>query len=460
MEHNNSIEIKTYGCKVNTYDSGLLQKRIRENTNEDQWDRPVHILNTCAVTAEATKEALRYVRKIKRNKPDAFVVVTGCAAQVDTVEFEKETGADLVVANSHKGKLEDLITQKMSGGSLERIHRSDIFDKLELEEQGGLEEGRTRAYLKIQDGCNSFCTYCVIPFARGKSRSVPIPTLIDKVNELYDKGFREAIVTGIHIGDYASTKSAEDHLKVVSARGRKNPDRYYFLEDLMEALLEHTKMPRFRLGSLEPQELTPRLLSLYKNPRMLPHFHMSIQSANSDVLKAMKRKYDAAFVEKSLRAIYSELPHAFVGMDVIVGFPGEDEEEFEDTFRRLENLPWTRIHVFPYSDRPGTKANDFESKVAGNIKKERARRLRELSSERFRKAALTQVGSTKKAILLTKYQGNAQAISSDNWQIYLNNLKAEEAEAFSPGEYSVKVLGFDSSENSRMDGILFGEIEI
>lgn len=453
----NSLEIKTYGCKVNTYDSGLLQSKLQASGLDKDLSSKVHILNTCAVTAEATKEALRYVRKIKRHEPDAMVVVTGCAAQVDTGEFEKETGADLVVANSHKGKIEDLIASKLAGESVDRIHRSDIFKKLELEEDGGLEEGRSRAFLKIQDGCNSFCTYCVIPFARGKSRSVPIPKLIDKVNELYDRGFREAIVTGIHIGDYASTKSAEDSLAVVSARGRKNPDRYYFLEDLMEALLEHTKMPRFRLGSLEPQELTPRLLSLYENPRMSPHFHMSIQSACSKTLMGMKRKYDSKLVENSLNSIKEKLPHAFVGMDVIVGFPSESNDDHNETLERLKALPWSRIHVFPYSDRPGTKANDYEDKLPGNIKSDRAKELRKISTERFSKAALSQIGEIKKCIILNKYKNNAQALSDDNWQIYLENLSKEEAEKLEPGEYDVKVTGFNKTSNSRMDGLLHGE---
>jgi threonylcarbamoyladenosine tRNA methylthiotransferase MtaB len=452
-----NYNIKTYGCKVNTYDSGLLQKRLEEKSFAQGIDRKVHILNTCAVTAEATKEALRHIRRLKRKDKDAMVVVTGCAAQVDTKEFEKELGADLIVANSHKGKLEDYILDHMQGKEVARVQRSDIFEKTDLEEQGGLEEGRSRAFLKIQDGCNSFCTYCVIPFARGKSRSVPIPKLIEKVNELYDRGFREAIVTGIHIGDYASTKSPEDHLEVVSARGRKNPDRYYFLEDLMEALLKYTKMPRFRLGSLEPQELTPRLLDLYSNPRMCPHFHMSIQSACSKTLKDMKRKYDAILVERSLTAIYEKLPHAFVGMDLIVGFPGETEEDFNETFERLEKLPWTRIHVFPYSDRPGTKAENLDNKVYDHVKAERAKKVRALSTERYSEQALKQIGSLKDSLLLTKYKKGTQALARDYWQIQIINDKDFDL-SDTTEERQVKILGFDNSQLSRMDGLLTGEL--
>ncbi|MFK8138407.1 MAG: tRNA (N(6)-L-threonylcarbamoyladenosine(37)-C(2))-methylthiotransferase MtaB [Bdellovibrionales bacterium] len=459
MTETSKLEIKTFGCKVNTYDSGLLQQRFKEKGFSGVQDKDIHVLNTCAVTAEATKEALRSIRQIKRKNPSAFVVVTGCSAQVDTDSFTEETGADLVVANSHKGNIEDLILKKIqSPDATDRVFKSNIFEKDELESGGGLEEGRTRAFLKIQDGCNSFCTYCVIPFARGKSRSIAIPKLVDKVNELYSKGYREVVITGIHIGDYASTKLDNDQLSVVSARGRKNPDRYYFLEDLVEQLLEKTDMPRFRLSSLEPQELSPRLLELYNNPRMCPHFHMSIQSANSSVLAGMKRKYDHFSVETSLESIDTTLDEYFVGMDVIAGFPGETEEQFEDTFKRLEKLPWTRIHVFPYSDRPGTKAIDYDNKVHQHIRVERAKRLRALSTARFNKMANNQIGKTKKALLLTKYKTGIRALSRDYWQIQIQNPELLEAGFDETKEYKVKVTGYNLEQESRMDGILFGEI--
>lgn len=450
--------IKTYGCKVNTYDSGLLQSRFHKSGFEYDKESDVHVLNTCAVTEEATKEAIRNIRQLKRKNPNCTVVVTGCAAQVDTDKFKDVEEVDLVVANSHKGKLEEYIQDHLSGKEMDKVFHSNIFEKEDLESGGGLEEGHSRAFLKIQDGCNSFCTYCVIPFARGKSRSIPIPELITKVNELYKKGIREVVITGIHIGDYASTRSPEDNLKIVSARGRKNQERYYFLEDLIEALLKQTEMPRFRISSLEPQELTDRLLDLYQDPRMCPHFHMSIQSANSKTLMAMKRKYDALLVEKALNSIEEKLPHAFVGMDVITGFPGETEEDFQDTKQRLEKLNWTRMHIFPYSDRPGTKAIDLDGKVYQHVKVERAKELRQISSDRFAEAALKQISSIKKVILLTKYKEVVKALSSDYWQIVLTNIDKEALIDFENKEYEVKITGFDNSENSRMDGCLFGEL--
>lgn len=455
------VSMKTYGCKVNTYDSGLLQDQLKKAGIENRLNQDVHIVNTCAVTREATMEALRHIRKMKKKNPDSLVVVTGCAAQVDADDFVNEEAADYIIANSHKFSMNELLSEKLEGKSDERLKHSNIFEKEELDAEGGLEEGRSRAFIKIQDGCNSFCTYCVIPFARGKSRSIPIPGVIDKVNELSSKGFAEGILTGIHIGDYASVKSVDDKLKVVSARGRNNPDRYYFLEDLIEQVLDYTKMPRFRLGSIEPGELTERLLRTYDNPRMCPHFHMSIQSACSKTLKDMKRKYDAKLVEKSLTDIQRLVPDAFVGMDVIVGFPGETASDFEETYERLASLPWTRIHVFPYSDRPGTKSESYAEKVDGAEKKRRASLLRELSSKRFKEKALEQIGQIKDCILLSKYKNKSklQVLSRDYWQMELINVpETFDMDQISQGEFKVKVLSFDDSNASRMDGKLVAEL--
>lgn len=435
MSHLN-FSIKTFGCKVNTYDTGLLQKRLAQ-AGYVQSDHPsIHILNTCAVTEQATREAIRNIRRLKAKNPLCTVVVTGCAAQVDTDQFQNLKGADLIVANSHKGDLEDLIKRHLRGELTEKVFKSNIFKKEDLESGGGKETTHTRTFLKIQDGCNSFCTYCVIPFARGKSRSLSFANLTEKVNELYDDGVREVVLTGVHIGDY------EDDTR--GSQGR--------LEDLIEYLLKNTLMPRFRLSSIEPPELSERLLDIYENPRMCPHFHMSIQSAQTRVLDAMKRQYDAKSVELSLNAIAERVPGSFVGMDVIVGFPGESDVEFEETFQRLESLPWTRIHVFPYSERPGTFANRIEPKVPQHKIVQRAARLRELSADRYAEEALKQVGTIKEALVLKSPAKGGQGITQDYWPV------AFDSEGLAPGSLvKVKIKGFDYSTPSRMEGCLVGE---
>ncbi|NNV04717.1 radical SAM protein, partial [Brevibacillus sp. MCWH] len=206
-------------------------------------------------------------------------------------------GADLVVANSHKGFLEDLLDKHFSGQLTDgKVFRSNIFRKDDLEAGGGIEAGHTRAFLKIQDGCNSFCTYCVIPFARGKSRSISVKDLVKRIQELQAQGAAEIVLTGVHIGDYEDVVTVP---AVQSASGTPEKKKL-FLHDLVQAVLEQTTIPRIRLSSLEPVELTPELLALYKNKRMCPHFHMSIQSANTRVLAGMKRKYTAQDVEDAL----------------------------------------------------------------------------------------------------------------------------------------------------------------
>ena len=396
-----SFQIHTYGCKVNTYDSGLLQQRLTANGFKPSSEPRVHILNTCAVTKEATREAVKSARKVKAKDPHALVVVTGCAAQVDTEEFTHVPGVDLVVANSHKGQLEQLIRKFYTGELRDRIHKSNIFKKEDLEAGGGEEAGHTRSFLKIQDGCNSFCTFCVIPFARGKSRSLTVDQIVRRVNELLANGHKEVVLTGVHIADYR--------------------DGELVLEDLVQSILSETKMPRIRLSSLEPGEVSARLLDLYQDPRMCPHFHMSIQSANSKVLFEMKRQYNAQAVEDSLKEIAARVPGSFVGMDVIAGFPGETEDEFLDSYERLKRLPWTRLHVFPYSQRPGTFATRRSDQTHPLLIKKRAQMLRDLSDERYLATARAQVGTIKTGLVLN----DGRMLTRDYWTVRPMNLMPE-----------------------------------
>jgi MiaB-like tRNA modifying enzyme len=445
MDHTVKYQVHTFGCKVNTYDAGLIQKNMNANgfapvIHGDKTAR-VHVLNTCAVTAEATKEALRYIRRLKVKDPFCTIVVTGCAAQVDTDSFSNLPGADLVVANSHKSSLPDLLTKHFRGELSEKVFKSNIFKKEDLEMGGGVEKHHTRTFLKIQDGCNSFCTYCIIPYARGKSRSIAIADLVFRINELYNDGAREVVLTGVHIGDY------EDEIN----------GQPMVLEDLIENLLARTKMPRFRLSSLEPVEVTERLLDLYKDPRMCPHFHMSIQSANTDVLHHMKRKYTQEDVRKSLLAIQEKVPGAFVGMDVIVGFPTETEEQFQDTLNTLAELPWSKIHVFPYSERNGTRAAALDVSVYPHVRAERASRLRELSLQRYEQEAKTQIGTTKKVLVLKNAAKGGQGLSHDYWPVDISGAESF-LEHWAGQVVDVKITNYDHSNRAHMEGHLVGEV--
>nr|WP_295903659.1 tRNA (N(6)-L-threonylcarbamoyladenosine(37)-C(2))-methylthiotransferase MtaB [uncultured Bdellovibrio sp.] len=445
MDHSLKYQVHTFGCKVNTYDAGLIQKNLNANgfapVVSGQKDARIHVLNTCAVTAEATKEAVRYIRRLKVKDPFCTVVVTGCAAQVDTGSFSSLPGADLVVANSHKGSLPELLTKHFRGELTEKVFKSNIFKKEDLEAGGGIEKSHTRTFLKIQDGCNSFCTYCIIPYARGKSRSIPVADLIQRINALYAEGSREVVLTGVHIGDY------EDEVG-----GKK-----YVMEDLIENLLAKTKVPRFRLASLEPVEVSGRLLELYQDKRMCPHFHMSIQSANTDVLFHMKRKYTQDDVRKSLNAIAERVPGSFVGMDVITGFPTETDEQFEDTYKTLAELPWTKLHVFPYSERQGTRAAVMDVSVYPHIRAERAARLRDLSIARYEEQAKLQLGTIKKVLILKNAAKGGQGLSHDYWPVDISGAESF-LEHWAGQEIDVKITGYDHSNKQHMEGHLVGEV--
>lgn len=440
------IKIHTFGCKVNTYDSGLLQGSLEglslEGLSFNKVCLPeIHILNTCAVTQAATMSAIKSIRQIKKANPKACVVVTGCGAQVDTEQFQDLKEADLIVANSHKQQMPEILKEYFEGTLNKRVLKSNIFKKMDLGEGGGEEKSHTRSFLKIQDGCNSFCTFCVIPFARGKSRSLSVDSIVKKVIELEEKGLKEVVITGIHIGDY----------------GSEYKGKLCKVEDLVEEILLQTKINRIRISSLEPIELSNRLLSLYqKEKRLCPHFHMSMQSCNTKILKSMKRNYTKKEVLNALDRIYKFIPQAFVGMDFIVGFPGETEEDFLDTYQSLKNAPWTRLHVFPYSQRPGTYARKLAKPVDINTIQARARRLRELSLARYTREAQNQVDLIKEVLPL---QGGERFIATDYWHIKLKPSKLQssqlESSELKPSELkssqgalgAIKVTGLNTGDS-------------
>ena len=400
-----TYKIHTFGCKVNTYDTSLLEGRFKDSDFLPSDNPNIHIFNTCAVTHEAIKKAQKQIRKIKSKNPNVKVIVTGCGAQVDTDQFSNFKEVDLIVANSHKGKLKEHLSFLMQGQMHQRVLKSNIFQKTDMEFGGGLKSGRTRAFLKIQDGCNSFCTYCVIPFARGKSRSLGVDILCEKIRQFHNEGIQEVVLTGVHIGDY---------------RYQDSDKKTFLLEHLLQAILEKTSIPRIRLTSMEPLELTDQLMEFYQDARMCPHFHMSIQSASAKTLNRMRRKYTDTDVQKALLMIEKKVPQAFVGMDMIVGFAGESKEDFQQTYENLQNLPWSFIHVFPYSERPGTRASKWLDDVSSIEKKTRSQKLRDLSQKRYLEKSLEQIGSKKRVLALKEQKGFQKLLSRDYWKCTLS----------------------------------------
>ncbi|MDE0152079.1 MAG: tRNA (N(6)-L-threonylcarbamoyladenosine(37)-C(2))-methylthiotransferase MtaB [Bdellovibrionales bacterium] len=385
--------IKTFGCKVNTYDTSLLQKNL---SHKEDSSFKYHIINTCAVTENAILDSLRWIRSYRRKNPKDVIVVTGCGSQVELDRYSQSSDIHLIIGNSHKHQLADILKKYEEGSLKERVFHSNIFKNPPLGAGGQVEKNHTRFFLKIQDGCSQFCTFCIIPFARGKSRSLSISHLVDQINEKHAEGVHEVVLTGVHIGDYQ--------------------DKDKNLYNLVSEVLKKTRIPRIRLSSLEPVELSDSLLSLYQDERMCRHFHLSIQSGSTRVLKNMKRNYTRADVQKCLDKIYNKTPSAFVGMDLIAGFPGETQTDFEDTYELFKNSYWTQMHVFPYSARPKTYALRMEGHCSQRDKTKRALLLRNLSHQRFHEQAELQVGKVKKVLPLQK-----GAVSRDYWNVHFED---------------------------------------
>jgi threonylcarbamoyladenosine tRNA methylthiotransferase MtaB len=375
--------IRTLGCKANLTDSQAIARELelRGWGEAAEGEAPgLCIVNSCTVTDEADRQSRKLASRLSRLNPDARVVVTGCSAEVDPERLAGTSGIHYVVGNRDKPRLVERVLEALERPRPERgeilgvargydeIASRHPMDREWPEPAGEAEFATTRAFLKIQEGCNAFCTYCIIPYGRGPSRSLRPIEVVSAVREACARGVRELVITGTNIGDYG-TDLGEGPM----------------LEELLGLVLAETPLERLRLSSLDPTEITPGILSLMeREPRLCPHFHVSLQSASSRVLRLMKRKYGERESRECLERIAGIARAPFVGMDVIAGFPGETEEEFESSFRLLESLPWSRLHVFPYSEREGTPATRLPGAVPPHVRSERARRLRELSLSRIR----------------------------------------------------------------------------
>jgi threonylcarbamoyladenosine tRNA methylthiotransferase MtaB len=393
----NSYVVKTLGCKANLYDSQLMEAELQKRgwKPAGEGENPgLCIVNSCTVTDEADRQSRKTASRLSRDNPSARVVVTGCAAEVDPERLAKSKGIHYVIGNRNKPEMISMILNKIAEGGVlpstgELLGKaegySEMLSRHPIDRDWYGEEGfvtppvqlaghsdKTRAFLKLQEGCNSFCTYCVIPYGRGPSRSLRPREVISQIRELASQGIREVVITGTNIGDYGMDWSPENTRVGIP------------LVELFKLILDETTLERLRVSSLDPVEITPELMRLMEsNPRFCPHFHVSLQSAQSRTLRMMKRKYTAVEVEKCLQSIAKIPGDPFVGMDIITGFPGETEEEFEKGVELLERLPWGRLHVFPYSEREGTPATRLPNSVPQHIRVKRAKRLSALSMKRL-----------------------------------------------------------------------------
>lgn len=351
-----SFKIYTLGCKVNTYESEVMRDNLINNGYiEGEIPTDIVIINTCSVTNTADSKSMKTIRKAIKDNPNALVVVAGCMSQN---RKENIDGVDIIIGNKYKSNIVSLINE-YQGKSINKVE--DVMD-IPFESMVVNNSLKTRAFIKIEDGCENFCSYCIIPYTRGNVRSKPKEDVLKEINNLVNKGHKEIVLTGIHTGHY-------------------NIGNYNF-SDLLEDILKINKLERLRISSIEITELDDKFFRLLENSSVLvDHMHIPLQSGSNNILKQMNRKYDKEYFIKKIEKIRSIRPNISITTDVIVGFPGETDLEHKETIETIKKINFSKIHVFPYSDRIGTKASTMPNHINELVKKQRANDLLELSKQ-------------------------------------------------------------------------------
>jgi len=377
--------IANFGCRASQSEGAsihqeLLESKARES--ESAYDASVVVVNSCTVTDEADRQVRQMIRRVASRNPNARIIVTGCYAQRAPEELANLPQVCYVAGNSHKpmvGRLaRNLFDEDFSTHGRAEILCSSIFLERELRPASHLGSGgRTRAVVKVQDGCNANCAFCIIPAVRGRSRSIEVEAALHEVRELVSRGYKEVVFSGIHLGTYGRDLSQKTSL-----------------HELICRVLEIPGLERARLSSIEPFELVPEIIDLVADqPRLAHHFHVPLQSGSARILRAMRRPYSPEYYADLVRRIRHRVPDAAIGADVMVGFPGEMDDDFSATFRLIEDSPLTYLHVFPYSSRPGTVAAGLPHAIPEQVSRLRARGLRNLAAqknEEFRRQMIGQ----------------------------------------------------------------------
>jgi threonylcarbamoyladenosine tRNA methylthiotransferase MtaB len=439
-----TFSIQNFGCRATDADAASMRHQLVSQglTLIDEHSRAdVVVLNTCTVTAAADAQARDTVRKIHRANPGARILVTGCYAQRAPEEVAAMPGVSWVIGNSHQSEISDLIAESGGPGATSgaagqdgalirlseiqtdamslargpaKILTGDIFAQGSLSAPAGLVAGdRTRPIMKIQDGCDNRCSYCVIPFVRGNSRSLAPDAVIERVRALVVDGAREIVLSGINLGSYGRDLSPRAELAAVVRR-----------------ILNETDLEQLRFSSIEPQDVTEDFVALVASShRIAPHFHVPLQSGSNRILRAMRRWYRAEHYAERITLIHAALPHAGIGADVIVGFPGESDEDFAATVELIERLPFTYLHAFSFSPRPGTEAEKFAVSAPSQVIRERARALRSLSERKAAEFRASRAGCRMRALTLNR--------AGENWTEALtgNYLKVRIAGLHSANEW-------------------------
>ena len=413
---NKTVALHTLGCKLNFSETSsigrLLENDGFEKRNFDEV-ADVYVINTCSVTDNADKECRMLVRRIQRKAPEALVVITGCYAQLKPKEIAEIPGVDLVLGAAEKFNIATHLKEITKGDSA-KICSCDIEDVNEFTASHSIND-RTRVFLKVQDGCDYNCSFCTIPMARGKSRSDSINNVIANVEAIAAQGAKEIVLTGINLGDFTSSPPLLQKEKgEAKTKANKQSEGNFF--SLIKELDKVDGIERYRISSIEPNLLTNEIIEFVSNSKkFMPHFHIPLQSGSDKILGLMRRRYKKDLYTERVGLIKTMMPHCCIGVDVIVGFPGETDEDFQETFNFLHQLDIAYLHVFTYSERTNTLAAEMKPVVPVPIRNERNKALRNLSYQKMQYFTNAHIGETRKVLFETKNKNGMMEGYTDNY---------------------------------------------
>ena len=423
------FNIHTMGCKSNQFESAIIEENLIEHGYkkvQNIEDADIYILNSCSVTHKSDNEAMYLLRSAKHKNPNILTIATGCMAQIEKEELLKNDFIDFVIGNDEKLHLYDYIN------SDERFSANDILKQTEFNKVELFDTTKTRASLKIQDGCDNRCTYCIIWKARGKSRSADSEFIVNQINNFAEHGFKEVMLTGIHIGQWGKEFGLS-------------------LLDLLKEIEEKTTIERYRLGSLNPPEITDEMLEFLKtSKKFCPHFHLSLQSANDKTLHSMNRFYKTEDYLKLIEKINETFENPFLGSDVIAGFAGETEEDFEITRKNLLSSGLTQIHTFPYSKRQGTVGAEMENQVPDDVKNSRATIIKEISKEKLNNFIEKNIGKTLEVLIEKHPDKHSQNLKGITRNYLTVQIPSDRTDLFNTLQM-VKLVKFEN-------GKIYGEL--
>lgn len=398
-EQKKKVAFYTLGCKLNFSESSTLSREFEENGFERVTEKgekaDIYVINTCSVTDHADKKCRNIIRKFAKENPSAIIAATGCYAQLKPQEVAAIEGVDLVIGNNEKGNLLQYVKQLSikKGAAIHTCQSEELTSFF----ASFSSSDRTRAFLKVQDGCDYRCTYCTIPLARGKSRNISIRELTTEAEKIAAKGQKEIVLTGVNIGDFGRTTSET------------------FLE-LLQSLNTVEGIERYRISSIEPNLLSEEVIKFcQESTKFVPHFHIPIQSGSDKILALMRRRYNTSQFRSKIELLREYVPDAFIGIDVIVGFPGESDEDFEITYNFLDSINPAFLHIFPYSERANTPAIEFEGKVSPQKSAERVKRLGELSDKLHTAYRAKYIGTTRNVLIESTVKGGKMFGYTDNY---------------------------------------------